>query len=163
RRWTSARGLMSSIATKPSVRLTTVAGASPLAIRQKMQSAWLGSEDPLLRHPGSAHPDELADHAVDEPGRVVVPATAPPASDQNEVLATDLSAPVAQQGVVRLGSQALAPVALIPLRNGVLCRSPRAGAWRVGKDVHPGDSRVGDHAGGVAKGLVVLAGEADDD
>src|SRR3954454_13321959 len=48
RKWTSALGLMSSIARRPSARLTTVAGSSPRWILQKMQS-W------TLTLPGS-HP-----------------------------------------------------------------------------------------------------------
>ena len=60
-RWTSAFGLMSSIATKPSVRLTTVAGSSPATILQKMQSGRSCSQDPLVGDRAGAHADELAD------------------------------------------------------------------------------------------------------
>ena len=63
--WTSARGLMSRKATKPSARPTTSAGTSPATMRQKMQAS--GSENPLLRDSDRAGPHELADSAVDQP------------------------------------------------------------------------------------------------
>jgi len=65
-RCTSAFGLMSSIATNPSARSTTVAGSSPRTILQKMQSC-SGSEDSLLRDASTSHADEVAHLALHEP------------------------------------------------------------------------------------------------
>src|SRR5262245_45832619 len=99
-RCTGAFGATSSMATRPSSRPTTVAGRSPLTIRQKTQSS-SGSEDPLLRDGHAAHLDELADPALHDPGRVVVREAAARPVDQHHIVATDLAAPPTETGFPR--------------------------------------------------------------
>src|SRR5436190_16158369 len=98
-RWTSAFGLMSSIATNPSARLTTVAGTSPRTIWQKTHSS--GSEDPLLGDRRAARPYEVADAALDEPGRVVVAVAAAGPVDEDDVVTADLLAPAPERRLAR--------------------------------------------------------------
>src|SRR5579864_9048468 len=87
-RCVSACGLMSRMATKPSMAATCSPSRKSL---QKRQSS--GSEDPLLRDPRAADADQLADRCVDEPGRVVVAEAAAGAVDENDVVAADLRRP----------------------------------------------------------------------
>src|SRR6185436_20171953 len=84
-RCVSACGLMSRIATKPSVFATW---SPSRASEQKRQSS--GSEDPLLHDRRSANRDELADGRVDEPGHVVGTVAPTRAVDENDVLTSDL-------------------------------------------------------------------------
>src|SRR5436305_14505437 len=85
-RWTSASGLMSCSAAKPSALATW---SPSRASRQKRQSS--GSEYPLLRDGRAADADELADRRVDEPRRIVVAVAAAGAVDQDDVLPADLA------------------------------------------------------------------------
>src|SRR5436190_10571064 len=96
---------MSSIATKPSARLTTVADASPETILQKMQSL-SGSEDSFLRDGGPANADQLPDRRLDEPRRVVVAVATSGTVDEHQVVAADLLAPAAPACVVGESAQA---------------------------------------------------------
>src|SRR5438552_4046063 len=154
RRCLSAFGAMSSIATKPSVRLTIAAGASPRTMRQKMQSS--GSDDPLLRHRESAHADELADGRADEPWRVVVSVAATGTVDEHDVLTTDLLAPATEAGVPRACAKPLAPLPLDRLRHGIRRGRRRARPRRVREDVHLGDARLLDKAQGPLERRLVL-------
>src|SRR5712691_7094546 len=120
---------MSSMATKPSVRLTTVAGSSPRAILQKMQSgSKSGSEDPLLRHGSAPHGHELADGRVDEPRRVVVAVAPAGTVDEHDVRLADLLVPPAQRLLARQGPEPLASLPLDRSRNPIVGGSPRPGA-----------------------------------
>src|SRR6478752_5587501 len=96
-RCVSACGLISRSATNPSVLWTCSPSRKSL---QKRQSS--GSDDPLLGDRRSAHPDQLADVAADEPRRVVVAVAAARAVDEHDVAAPDLGAPVLQAGDARL-------------------------------------------------------------
>src|SRR2546423_8233887 len=130
-RWVSAFGLMSRIATKPSVFATW----SPSRTRrQKRQSS--GSEDPLLRDVRATHPHERADRAGDAPRAIVVAVAAPGPVDEHGVLAADLRPPPRQAGGVGIGAQAGAPLLLHRGRHGVGGRGGRARAGRVREDVH---------------------------
>src|SRR5690242_3315913 len=91
-RCTSAFGLMSSIASRPSARLTTVDGTSPAWILQKMQSG-SRSEYPLLRDRAAADPHELADGGVHQPRRVVVAVAAAGPIDEHDVFLPHLVPP----------------------------------------------------------------------
>src|SRR6266496_4332085 len=106
-RWTSARGLMSLIATKPSASHTW---SPSLNKRQKRQSS--GSENPLLQDRRRTHAHELPDGSVDEPWRVVVPVAAAGAVDQNDVLRAELRPPALEAGLVGESAQAGAPLLL---------------------------------------------------
>src|SRR5262245_17673620 len=134
---------MSSIATKPSARLTTVAGASPATILQKMQSA-SGSDDPFLRDGRSADSDEGADRRVDEPGRVIVAVAATRTIDQYEVLAPDLLAPAPSACRIGLRPQPRSSLALDRLRHRVGPGGPRPRPRRVREDVHLRQARSRD-------------------
>src|SRR5437763_9338487 len=131
-RCVSACGLMSRIATKPSV----AAMWSPSRYnRQNKQSS--GSEDPLLRDGGAANTYELTDRqrARDEPGRVVVPVAAPGAVDEDDVVAPDLRVPAGEARFVRRCPQACAPLLLHLRRHWIVLRGDRARARRVREDV----------------------------
>src|SRR4051812_16163290 len=153
----SAFGLMSRIATNPSAARTW----SPVrASSQKRQSS--GSEDPLLRRFAGAGPDELADLAAHEPGRIVAAVAAARAVDQHDVLAADLRAPEPQ---ARLERQLAQPCAAGPLqlrRNGVRCSGLRARPRRVREDVDARDARPSNHVERALERRLVLAGETDD-
>src|SRR5690348_864375 len=122
---TSAFGAMSWIAKKPSSRRTNLAGESPRAIAQKMQSS--GSEDSFLGHRGRADADELArgQRARDEPGRVVVAVAAPGPVDEHGVHRADLVTPARERLLVREGAEAGAALLLRLRRNGVRRRRHR--------------------------------------
>src|SRR6476619_1717305 len=154
-RWTSAFGLMSSIARSPSPRFTTVAGSSPASILQTMQSG-SRSEDPLLRHRRTADSDELANRSVDEPRRVVVAVAAARAVDEDDVLGTDLLAPAPHARVVRERAQPRAPLLLHLLRHRVRRGGRRPRPRRVREDVHLGRARLLQDAQGVLACTVVL-------
>ena len=92
-RCVSACGLMSRIATKPSVFATWSPSRTSL---QKRQSSGDIGEDPLLRDRAPADGDELAERTVDEPGRVVGAVAAAGPVDEHDVAAADLRAPSAR-------------------------------------------------------------------
>ena len=104
--WTSAFGLMSSIAMKPSARLTTVAGSSPRddPAEDAVRVAH-AARIPSSVTARAAHADELADRRVDEPRRVVVAVAPAGPVDEHDVLGADLLAPAAQARVVRERAQ----------------------------------------------------------
>src|SRR3954470_20321172 len=100
-RCVSACGLMSRIATKPSPLRT----CSPSRYsRQKRHSS--GGNETLLRHRGRACPDDAADIAAEEPGRVVVAVAASRAVDEDGVVLAELRAPALQRLLVRECPQA---------------------------------------------------------
>src|SRR5438874_639181 len=89
-RWVSARGLMSSIATKPPALRTWSPSRKS---RQKRQSD--DTDDPLLTNGGRSRTHELTNGCIagQEPGGVVVPVAATRAVDQDVVLRSELRAP----------------------------------------------------------------------
>src|SRR6187397_2733921 len=99
-KWVSACGLMSRIATKPSVFAT---GYPWWKSVQKRQSS--GSEDPLPGDGASRDGDELPERAVDEPGRVVGAVAAAGPVDEDDVLAPDLRRPPGTTGLLGERSQ----------------------------------------------------------
>src|SRR5262245_49918707 len=106
-RCTSACGLMSRIATKPSAAWTW----SPSAYRlQKRQSS--GSDDPLLGDGEPARADEVAGLPLHEPGRVVVAVAPSGPVDEDDVVPPQLGAPVGEAGDVRGLAQARASLLL---------------------------------------------------
>src|SRR5438067_8926396 len=113
-RWSSAFGLMSRMATNPSVFATW----SPSRYsRQKRQSS--GSEDSLLGDRPRAHAHELADRSVEEPRRIVVAVAAPGPVDEDDVLRAELGAPPGERCRVRGGTQTRAAVLLHGRRNWI--------------------------------------------
>src|SRR4051812_7082265 len=132
-RWTGARGLMSRMATKPSIALTW----SPSRYRrQNRQSSWSGSEDPLLHDRSRADADQVTDGRVDEPRRVVAAVAAARSVDEHLVLGTELRAPVGAAGGDGAGAQPGAALALRGGGHGVLGGGGGAGPRRVREDVH---------------------------
>src|SRR5581483_3574830 len=87
-RCVGAWGLMSRMATKPSVAATW----SPCRYSvQKRQSS--GTANPILGHVDAADGDELAHRSVDEPRRVVVAVAAAGTVDEHDVVAAHLGVP----------------------------------------------------------------------
>src|SRR5512133_4277086 len=156
-RCTSARGLMSSIATKPSASRTW---SPSLYSRQNRQSS--GSEDPLLRDGPRADRDELADRRIDQPGRIVVAVAAAGAIDEHDVIRAELRAPALDARGVRDRAQPRPPVLLERRRNRVFGGGAGARTRRVGKDVHLRDPGRADEPDRAPKRRLVLGREADD-
>src|SRR5205814_2502501 len=124
-----AWGLMSRIATRPSVAATWSPSRTSL---QKRQSG-SGSMDPLLRHGRGAHADERANRqiVVDEPGRVIVAVAAADTVDEHVVLALELRAPVREARGVRRRTHAGAALLLLRVRHGIGLRRDGARPRRV--------------------------------
>src|SRR6187549_1426912 len=157
-RCTSACGLMSRIATKPSPEWTW----SPSAYsEQNRQSS--GSENPLLGDCARSGTDEVSRVCLEEPGRVVVPVSAAGPVDQDEILVAELLPPVRDASGLRGLAQARASLLLHRGRDRVSRRRARARAGRIGKDVHLGDPRLLDHAERSLESGLVLGREAHDD
>src|SRR5437867_10653915 len=113
-RWTSACGLTSSSATKPSVSATCFPSRKS---RQKRQSS-VGNQT-LLGHRGRPNADERADLAADEPRRVVVAVAATGPVDQHLVLAAELRVPAAAAELGGKRAQARPALLLRVRRNRV--------------------------------------------
>src|SRR5436309_3335537 len=156
-RWTSASGLMSCSAAKPSAFATW---SPSRARRQKRQLS--GSEDPSFRDGCAADADELADRRVDEPRRIVVTVAAAGAVDEDDVVAADLAAPALETCVVRSLTEPRASFALHGRRHRIVSRRTCPRPRRVRKDVHLRRTRGGDDVEGVAKRALVLGRKADD-
>src|SRR5205085_11070952 len=157
-RWVSAFGLMSRIATKPSVFATWSPSRTS---RQKRQSS--GSDDPLLGDVRATHPDEGADRSADAPRAVVVAVAAAGPVDEDGVLAADLRPPPREARGVGIRAQARAPLLLHRRGNGVGRRGRGARAGRVREDVHLGDPSGAHRRERTPEGALVLGREADDD
>src|SRR5215510_10445311 len=146
-RWTSARGLMSVIATTPGAARTW---SPSLYSRQKRQSfsPESGSENALLRDRGRADTDELADRHVDEPRRVIVSVTASRTIDNHVVVRAELRAPAVHARLVRDSAEPRTSVPLETRRSRVVGGRPTSRARRIGKDVDLRDPRLADGANG---------------
>src|SRR5262245_36953938 len=129
-RCVSAFGAMSLIATKASPSWTCSPSRTSWQNRQSS-----GSADPLLRHLGGPHPDELADRRLDEPRRVVVAVAPTGAVDEDDVLAPELLAPAGETGHSRRLAQARASLPLRLELDRVGRGGPRPGPRRVREDV----------------------------
>src|SRR5919198_60638 len=157
-RWTSARGLMSLMATNPSADATW----SPSRYsRQKRQSS--ASDDPLLRHARAADADELPDLGVNEPRRVIVAIASAGPVDEDDVLAADLPPPPLAARRVGGCTEAAAPLLLHRRRNWIAPSGRGAGPRRVREDVPLRHSRLGEHRQRVLERRVRFGREADDD
>src|SRR5436309_15233243 len=148
---------MSRIATKPSASWT----CSPSWKRlQKRQSS--GSDDPPFRDRAAADVQELADVALDEPGRIVVAVATPGAVDEDRVLATELRAPVLEAGDVRCRAQACTSFLFLLRRHWIVRCSPGSRPRRVGKDVHLRQTCGANGTHRVLERALVLRRKADD-
>src|SRR2546421_5316956 len=122
RRWMSAFGLMSRIATNPSPTRTWSPSRTS---RQNRQSS--RSDDPLLRHRCGARAYERPDGRVEEPGRVVVSVAASGSVDEDGVAAPDLAVPASPARRVGGLPGARAALLLHRRRDAVRARSDSAG------------------------------------
>src|SRR5215207_4097471 len=105
RRWTSALGSMSSIATKPSALCTWSPSATSLQKRHSSED----TDDPLLAYRGAPHADDVSDGSVDEPRRVVVAVPPPRPVDEHDIGDPHLRAPPATARLGGHGAQPRAP------------------------------------------------------
>src|ERR1700751_2142306 len=157
-RWTGACGLMSRMATKPSIAATC--SPSRYSVQKRQSSA---RENPLPGDGRAADGEELADRSVDEPGRVVVAVAAAGAVDEHDLLASHFGLPARSAGLGRERAQPRTAHALDLRRHPIVALGEGARTWRVREHVQLREARITRDAERVLEGAIVLGGEADDD
>src|SRR5262249_5082684 len=154
-----ACGLMSRIATRPSVAATW----SPSRYSVQKRHSGSGGTDALLGDGGAPDADVRADRRVDEPRRVVVAVAAAGAVDEHDVVTAELRTPALEAGFVRGGAPACAAVLLLRLRDRIAALRLRARPRRIREDMDLRQSSGAHGAQRVRERALVLVGEADDD